>query len=112
MYGGQENPVIEAVGKPNLMGITGFTDPDWAGDEDSQKSTSRYVFLLHGGAVSWKSTKQSVAATSSTETEYIVCSKAAKKALWIQRLNAEIQGTSTSSISTTLHRGDQHETDI
>lgn len=28
MYGGQENSVMEAVGKPNLMGITGFTDSD------------------------------------------------------------------------------------
>jgi hypothetical protein len=111
-YGGQENPAVdEALGKSNLTGITGFSDSDWAGDKDSRKSTSGYVFLLYGGAVSWKSTKQSVVATSSTEAEYIACSEAAKEALWIRRLHAEIQGTSTT-IPTTLYDRNQHEMDI
>ncbi|GJX53779.1 retrotransposon protein, putative, ty1-copia subclass [Tanacetum coccineum] len=30
-----------------------------------------YVFILNGGAVDWKSTKQSIFATSSTDAEYI-----------------------------------------
>jgi hypothetical protein len=95
-YGGQENPaILEAVGGPIITGITGFTDADWAGDKDSRKSTSGYIFLLHGGAVSWKSTKQNVVATSSTKAEYIACSEAAKEALWIRRLDAEIRGTTT-----------------
>jgi hypothetical protein len=109
-YRGQENPAIqEAVGGPIVTGITGFTDSDWAGDKDSRKSTSGYVFLLHGGAVSWKSTKQSVVATSSTEAEYIACSEAAKEALWIRRLNAEIRG---AAIPTGIQDRYHHETDI
>ena len=64
-----------------LTRITGFTDSDWAGDIDTRKSTSGYVFTLYGGAVSWKSTRQNVVATSSTEAEYIACSNAAKEAL-------------------------------
>ena len=89
-FRGQENPAIaKAIARtgtgtsPTTTGITGFTDSDWAGDVDSRKSTSGYVFQLYGGAISWKSTKQSVVATSSTKAEYIACSEAAKEALWI-----------------------------
>src|SRR5450432_4798098 len=89
-------------------GITGFTDSDWAGDKDSRKSTSGYIFLLYGGAISWKSTKQNVVSTSSTEAEYIACSDAAKEALWIQRLDLEIKGTTTPIIQDRY----QHETDV
>jgi hypothetical protein len=110
-FRGQENPAIaEAVAgtSPTSTGITGFTDSDWAGDIDSRKSTSGYVFLLYGGAISWKSTKQSVVATSSTEAEYIACSEAAKEALWIRRLHAEIKGTTLPGLEDRY----QHETDI
>jgi hypothetical protein len=108
-YRGQENPAIqEATGGPTTAGITEFTDSDWAGDVDSRKSTSGYAFLLYGGAISWKSTKQNVDATSSTEAEYIVCSETAKKALWIRRLDVEIKGTAVPGLQDCY----RHETDI
>jgi hypothetical protein len=68
-----------------------------------------YVFLLHRGAVSWKSTKQNVVAASSTEAEYIACSEAAKEALWIKRLLAEIQGHPHQTLTKPLV---QHDTNI
>ena len=74
-----------------LNGILGFTDLDWAGDIDSQKSTSGYVFTLYGGAIFWKSRKQNVIATSSTEAKYITSTEAAKEALWLRHLMAEIR---------------------
>ncbi|GJZ79715.1 retrotransposon protein, putative, ty1-copia subclass [Tanacetum coccineum] len=39
------------------------------GDADDLKSQTRYVFILNGGVVDWKSTKQSIFATSSTKAE-------------------------------------------
>ncbi|GJT00293.1 retrotransposon protein, putative, ty1-copia subclass [Tanacetum coccineum] len=43
-----------------------------------------YVFVLNGGAVDWKSTKQSISATtSSTNAEYIAAFDASKEAVWI-----------------------------
>ena len=36
----------------------GYTGADWAGDQDDRKSISDYMFLLCGGAISWKSQKQ------------------------------------------------------
>jgi hypothetical protein len=102
-YGGYQNPAIEEAIKHDqasrngLIGLFGFTDSDWAGDKDSRKSTSGFLFTLYGGAISWKSTKQSVVATSSTEAEYIACSEAAKEALWIRRMLKEICGEPTQN---------------
>ena len=33
--------------------IEGYTDADFVGDLDSRQSTSRYVFMLGNGAISW-----------------------------------------------------------
>lgn len=35
--------------------IHGFVDLDWAGDINSRRSTSAYVFTMFGGAISWMS---------------------------------------------------------
>ena len=32
--------------------ITGFSDADWAGDHDDRKSTSAFVFMMSGAAIS------------------------------------------------------------
>jgi hypothetical protein len=42
--------------------IRGYSDADYAGDQDDRKSTSGYVFTLAGGAISWRSCKQSIVA--------------------------------------------------
>nr|GEX71192.1 hypothetical protein [Tanacetum cinerariifolium] len=44
-----------------------------------------YVFVLNGGVVDWKSTKQSIFVTSSTNAEYIVAFDASKEAVWIRK---------------------------
>ncbi|GKF00499.1 hypothetical protein Tco_0023849 [Tanacetum coccineum] len=49
-------------------------------DADDLKSQTRYVFILNGGVVDWKSAKQSIFATSSTEAGYITAFDASKKA--------------------------------
>ena len=54
------------------------------------KSTSGYVFLASGGAITWKSEKQAIRALSSTEAEYIAISKAGHEIWWIQTLFQEI----------------------
>ena len=58
--------------KENLL--WGYVDSDWAGCPDSRKSTSGYVLMLNGPAVSWKSKKQSVVALSSAEAEFVATS--------------------------------------
>nr|GEU60626.1 hypothetical protein [Tanacetum cinerariifolium] len=43
------------------------------------------MFLVYGGAVDWKSTKQSIFATSSTYADYIAIFDASKEAVWIHK---------------------------
>jgi hypothetical protein len=38
--------------------LHGFADSDYAGDTDTHRSTSRYLLLLNGAAVSWKTKRQ------------------------------------------------------
>jgi hypothetical protein len=40
--------------------MLGYSDADFVGCVDTKKSTSGYIFTLAEGAISWKSTKQSV----------------------------------------------------
>jgi hypothetical protein len=61
----------------------GWTNVDWVGDLEFRKSTSRYVFLLVGGAISWQSKKQATIAFSSIESEYISIALTTKEAMWL-----------------------------
>lgn len=66
--------------------ILGYTDSDWAGDTDTRRSTSGYVFLMCGSAISWSSKLQTSPALSSTEAEYMACTRAAQEAIWLRQL--------------------------
>jgi hypothetical protein len=67
------------------LSVKGYTDASFQTDRDDLKSQSGFVFLMNGGAVCWKSSKQSVTADSTTEAEYIAASEAAKEAVWIRQ---------------------------
>ena len=41
----------------DLLEVVGYDDADYAGCADDLKSTSGYLFMLAGGAISWKSVK-------------------------------------------------------
>ena len=56
----------------------GYTDSNFQSDKDSRKSTSGLVFTLGGGAIVWRSIKQSCIADSTMEAEYVAASEASK----------------------------------
>ena len=68
----------------------GYTDSDIAEDPDDRKSTSGYVFMLAGGAITWCARKQPLVAFSTVEAEYIRASDAAKEAIWVRSLYVRI----------------------
>ncbi|GJT80042.1 retrotransposon protein, putative, ty1-copia subclass [Tanacetum coccineum] len=72
VYGG--NPKAE-------LRVDCYCDARFETDRDDTKSQTGYVFILNGGAVDWKSSKQSTTAMSATEAEYI----AASEAVWIRK---------------------------
>ena len=63
----------------NSVNVIGFTDADWAGNITERKSTSVYAFQLCGGTISWRSKRQEIVASSSTEAEYVALSFAAQE---------------------------------
>nr|GEZ91091.1 retrotransposon protein, putative, Ty1-copia subclass [Tanacetum cinerariifolium] len=62
-----------------------YCDAGFETDRDDTRSQTGYVFVLNGGAVVCKSSKQSTTAQHATEAEYIVASEAAKEAIWIRK---------------------------
>ena len=54
------------------------------------KSTTGYVFLAAGGAITWKLKKQTIITLSSTEAEYVALSEAGHKAIWLCNLYGEL----------------------
>ena len=65
--------------------LIGYCDADWAQDKDcKRKSTSGYVFIMCGGAISWQSKKQSTIALSSTEAELMAITSSTKELLWFR----------------------------
>ncbi|MCO5574355.1 hypothetical protein L7F22_028138 [Adiantum nelumboides] len=74
----------------DALRLIGWSDSNWGGDQDTHHSTSGFVFVLAGGAISWQSRKQSTVALSSTEAEYVAAAMAAKEGIWLQRLLEEL----------------------
>ena len=70
--------------------MIGYSDADWAGDIGDRRSTSGYVFLLGGAAISWKSSKHTCVALSTSEAEYIALSAASQEAVWLQQLYSDL----------------------
>ena len=64
--------------------VIGYSDADYAGDLDTRRSTTGYVFILHGGAIPWMMKRQSTVAASTTEAENIAAAQATKEALWLR----------------------------
>eukprot|EP00253_Pinus_taeda_P007325 PITA_07325 len=69
--------------------LVGFTNSDWAGDTDDQKSTAGYVFTLGSGPITWACKKQAVISLSSVEAEYRGAVEASKEALWLRQILSE-----------------------
>ena len=66
--------------------LVGYSDADYAGDPTTRRSTSGYVFILNGAAVTWSSRKQPIVALSTMESEYIAASDSTREAVWLRRL--------------------------
>nr|GEV17304.1 zinc finger, CCHC-type [Tanacetum cinerariifolium] len=72
--------VSYALGVGSIMYAVRCTRPDVAFAQNTG-----YVFVLNGGAVDWKSAKQSIFATSSAKAEYIAAFDSSKEAVWVRK---------------------------
>ena len=66
-------------------------DSDWAGDNESRKSTRGHVvYVTDRGACICRAALQKIISLSSTEAEYISATWCAKAVLWVRMLLAEL----------------------
>jgi hypothetical protein len=72
------------------LSVKCYTDASFQTDRDDSRSQTGYVFILNGGAITWKSSKQSVVAQSTCESEYNAASDAAKEAAWMKKFITDL----------------------
>ena len=84
--------------------LVGYADADGSMAED-QCTVSGYAFIVDGGTVSWSTKCQEIISLSTTESEYIAATDAAKEALWLCSLIMQVFGPLTQA--TTLFSDNQ-----
>ena len=67
-----------------------YSDINWITGANKVKSTSGYVFMLSGGAVSWKFPKQTYIGRSTMESKFIVLDKGGEEVEWLQNFLKDI----------------------
>ena len=70
--------------------LEGFSDASWISDIQDTKGTSGYVFTLGGGAVSWKSSRQTIITRSTMESEFVALDKSEEEAEWLRNFLKDI----------------------
>jgi len=61
---------INYGGAPDIN-MHGYADTNWGGDVNTRKSTTRYLFVVNNGAISWTSQRQTTVALSDATREAI-----------------------------------------
>ncbi|RVW90885.1 Retrovirus-related Pol polyprotein from transposon TNT 1-94 [Vitis vinifera] len=79
----------------------GYSDSDFAGCQDSRRSTSGYIYLLAGGAISWRSAKQTLITSSTMEAEFVACYEASNQGIWLRNF---VTGLRVLDEWTDIHR--------
>ncbi|XP_049391525.1 secreted RxLR effector protein 161-like [Solanum stenotomum] len=88
---------------PNLVG---YADAGYLSDPHKARSQTGYVFICGGTSISWRSTKQSIVATSSNHVEIIANHEASRECVWLRsmiNLIREKYGLECDKIPTTLY---------
>ena len=67
----------------DTLEVVGFSDSDYASYVDDKNSTFCYIFMMVERAISWKSIKQTLTASSTMEAEYAACYEATCHAIWL-----------------------------
>ena len=87
--------------------LLGYTDVEYLLDPYKGKSQTWYVFNYNGTAISWRSIKQTMVATSSNHSEIPAIHETSYECVWLRSLIQHIQEicglTSIISNVTMLH---------
>ena len=57
--------------RSDTVRVVSFSNSNYTDCVDDKKSTYDYIFMMVEGAISWKSVKQTLTASSTTKAEYV-----------------------------------------
>ncbi|KAD5960509.1 hypothetical protein E3N88_11981 [Mikania micrantha] len=72
--------------------IKGCNDANWISNMKDSKSISGYVFTIGGAAIAWKSSKQTLIARCTMESEFIALDKAGEEEEWLRQFVEDVPG--------------------
>ncbi|CAH1418815.1 unnamed protein product [Lactuca virosa] len=81
---------VLTLGGSDDLRVEGYSDASFQTDRDNFRSQSGWVFILNGGAITWKSSKQETVDDSTCESEYIAASEAAKEMIWLKNFIGDL----------------------
>ena len=75
------------------FGLVGYADAGFLSDPHNGRSQTGYVFLYGGTAISWRSTEQTITATSSNHAEILAIHEASRECVWLRSIINHIHKT-------------------
>lgn len=69
--------------KSDKLEIIIYLYVDFDGCQDSVKSILGYIYLLAGGAISWRSVKQTLVVSFTMEAEFVACYEPSNHGIWL-----------------------------
>jgi hypothetical protein len=85
--------------------LVGYADAGFLSDPHKGRSQTGYLFTCGNTAISWRSVKQTLVATSSNHSEIIAIHEASRECIWLRSLIQHIRekcGLSTINDSPTI----------
>lgn len=80
--------------------IIGYADSGFKTDPISGKSQTGYIFIKNGALISWRSTKQTVTATSTNNAELLAFYEASRETVWLRTMEEAIAKMAGLTITT------------
>jgi hypothetical protein len=77
-------------GEAFTLDLEGYIDSAFADCKLTRKSTSGYLFNVNNSPITWRSGRQSIVTTSTTESEYVAACDGTKEAVWLRKLFEEL----------------------
>ncbi|KAI3821171.1 hypothetical protein L1987_08729 [Smallanthus sonchifolius] len=73
--------------------LVGFADAGYMSDPHNGRSQTGYLFTHGGTAISWRSVKQTITATSSNHAEILAIHEASRECVWLRNVIQHINGS-------------------
>ncbi|XP_060972484.1 secreted RxLR effector protein 161-like [Cannabis sativa] len=73
--------------------LIGYPDAGYLSDPHKARSQTGYLFTCGDTAISWRSTKQTLVATSSNHAEILAIHEANRECVWLRSMTQHIRGT-------------------